>query len=101
MFRSAQEDATTGPVPLKMASRRDETNIFFQKLAFGLDETPVTKIGGECRGPTPGPRNLNENPAPEELSGTKTTPKHWACSAHLKSTDLPTRYPAHKHAALE
>ena len=30
MFRSALEDATTGPVPLKMVSRRDETNMFFK-----------------------------------------------------------------------
>ncbi len=56
----------TGTSENGVSSRRDKH--FFQKLAFGLDETPVTKIGGGGRGPTPGPRNLNENPALEELS---------------------------------
>ena len=73
MFRSAQQDPTTGPVPLEMAVSSRRNKHFFRKLAFRLDETPSMKIGGGVRGPTPGPRNLNENPAPEELSGKTST----------------------------
>ena len=69
MFRSAQQDPTTGPVPLEMAVSSRRNKHFFRKVPFRLDETPWSKIGGVVRGPTPGPRNLNENPAPEELSG--------------------------------
>ena len=29
----------------------------------------IMRSGAKSRSPTPGPRNLNENPSPEELSG--------------------------------
>ena len=51
-----------------MVSSRRERH-FFRKLAFRLDERRPPRILGRGRAPTPGPRNLNENPSPEELSG--------------------------------
>ena len=44
---------------------------FFSKTAVSSRrEASVKCFLGRGRAPTPGPRNLNENPSPEELSGT-------------------------------
>ncbi len=53
----------------KLVFSLDETTGFYENLCFLMKKLRTTDIQPGERSPTPGPRNLNENPAPEELSG--------------------------------
>ncbi len=53
----------------KLAFSLDGTTGFYENLRFLTKKRRTTDVQPGERSPTPGPRNLNENPAPEELSG--------------------------------
>ena len=48
---------------------------FFGKSYVSQGKVADNQNEGRKRSPTPGPRNLNENPSPEELSGITCTGK--------------------------
>ena len=60
---------TTDRNMAKLAFSLDETTGFYENLCFLTKKRRTTDVQPGERSPTPGPRNLNENPAPEELSG--------------------------------
>ena len=78
----------------KLAFSLDETAGFYEHLRFLTKKRRTTDVQPGERSPTPGPRNLNENPAPEELSGkiTALLKATWRQTPEKEASDVPSKW---------
>ena len=85
---------TTDRNMAKLAFSLDETTGFYENLCFLTKKRRTTDVQPGERSPTPGTQNLNENPAPEELSGNITAllKATWRQTPEKEESDVPSKW---------